>query len=245
MEKTRRFLIKSFPNLELEAAVLGVRLQQTVRKTFSCISQLWSLDRQFCCFGLDTATEQKTLELCRPQRKRNFTFWLARMEIRSNQTKPCRSRALVVSNRKKFPPNGSKVHLSSTNQPKICPNDRKQHVQPSFLIKHQSFLTLYDSLPGATYWKSPPTFSASFCRLRAPTSPSSLISEVFRKTNHALIKHLSLCLLPLLSINCVETWIWPRGTNSNFLDRLSTKFHYCALMATSYTHRSLKQFVRL
>ena len=67
----------------------------------------------------------------------------------------------VVSDPTKFLPDGSKVHPSSTNRPKIGPNDRKQPVQPSLIIKSQSFSTLNVSPPGTTYKKSPPLFFVS------------------------------------------------------------------------------------
>ena len=76
---------KCILKLELEAAVLGVRLLQTVREAFSCTFSV--LDRQLCRFGLDTASDRTISEFCRPQSKWSYSaIWPARLELSTKQT---------------------------------------------------------------------------------------------------------------------------------------------------------------
>ena len=142
---------KGIPKLELEAAVLGVCLLRIVRNTFSCsfpVVKFWTDS----CVVLDWIQRQNKLKSFDAHRVNEITLHSHPLDWKYVPTKQTLQITVpVVSDPTKFPPNGSKVHRFSTNRPKIGPNDRKQPLQPSLLIKSQSFSTLNVSPPGATY----------------------------------------------------------------------------------------------
>ena len=102
---------KSIPKLQVEAAVLGVRLLQTVRKAFTCTFtavKFWTDS----CVILDWIQRQIKLKSLVANRVNKITQHSDLLEWNYVPTKqnPLQITAPVVSNPKKSPPNELKVH---------------------------------------------------------------------------------------------------------------------------------------
>ena len=146
---------KSITKLELEAAVLGVRLLRKVRNAFSCtfrVVKFWTDS----CVVLDWIQRQNKLKCFVAHRVNEITLhsdpldWQYQMDQWS-----------ILLQRI-----GQKLAQTTANN----------------LYSRRCFST----------WSNPLKVAANVFRfvrrLRLPTSPSTLVSEEFRKANHALIK---------------------------------------------------------
>ena len=237
---------KSIPKLELEAAVLGVRLLRIVRNAFSCsfpVVKFWTDS----CVVLDWIQRKNKLKSFVAHRVNEITLHSDPLDWKYVPTKQNSADHGDHGTRglrpgeipAKWIEGPSFLDESAENWPK-----RPQTTCTAIVIDQKS--VLFGTQRFSTWSNLVKVAAIVFRfvrRLRLPTSPSTLIT--FAKPIMRLSNNRNLCRLPLLFFSCVEIWIRPRATNSYLSDRSSIMIHSCALMAASYTHRSLKQFVLL
>ena len=126
---------KSIPKLELEAAVLGVRLLRIVRNAFSCsfpVVKFWTDS----CVGLDWIQRQNKLKSFVAHRVNENTLHSDPLDWKYV---PSKQNTADHGTRGLRPDEISSKWIEGTsflsNRPKIGPNDCKHPVQPSLLIK--------------------------------------------------------------------------------------------------------------
>ena len=179
---------KSIPKLELEAAVLGVRLLRIVRNAFSCsfpVVKFWTDS----CVVLDWIQRHNKLKSFVAHRVNEITLhsdpldWKyvpTKQNPADHGTRGLRPDEIPA----KWIEGPSFLNESAENWPK-----RPQTTCTAIVIDQKS--VLFDTERFSTWSNLLKVVANVFRfvrRLRSPTSPSTLISEDFRKANHALIK---------------------------------------------------------
>ena len=222
---------KSIPKLEFEAAVLGVRLIRRVRNAFFCtfsVVEFWTDS----CVVLNWIQRQNKLKSFVAHRVKEITLHSDPLDWKYVPTK---QNPADHGTRGLRPDEISAKWIKGPSFPnESAKNGPKQPQTTCTAIVIDQKTVFFDTQRFSTWSNLLKVAAKEFRfvhRLRSPTSPSTLISEIFRGASHALIKQSQFLSFASTFHQLRLNLIRPPATNPYLSDRSSIKIHLCPLMA--------------